>query len=61
MAIQLSLTEDQAMLAQTANAFFAEHSPLTRLRKLRDSGEAQEVLAAATSETFYRLFNKAQP
>ncbi|HTU57789.1 MAG TPA: acyl-CoA dehydrogenase family protein [Polyangiales bacterium] len=39
MAIQLSLTEDQAMLQKTANAFFAEHSPLTRLRKLRDSGD----------------------
>ncbi|MET0390210.1 MAG: acyl-CoA dehydrogenase family protein [Polyangiales bacterium] len=36
-AMQLSLTEDQAMLAQTASAFFAENSPLTRLRKLRDS------------------------
>ena len=35
--MQLSLTEDQAMLAQTASAFFAENSPLTRLRKLRDS------------------------
>jgi alkylation response protein AidB-like acyl-CoA dehydrogenase len=34
--MQLSLTEDQAMLAKTANAFFAERSPLTRLRKLRD-------------------------
>jgi alkylation response protein AidB-like acyl-CoA dehydrogenase len=39
MAMQLSLTEDQTMLAQTASAFFAEHSPLTRLRKLRDSGD----------------------
>jgi alkylation response protein AidB-like acyl-CoA dehydrogenase len=39
MAIQLSLTEDQAMLAKTATAFFTEHSPLTRVRKLRDSGD----------------------
>jgi alkylation response protein AidB-like acyl-CoA dehydrogenase len=39
MAIQLSLTEDEAMLAKTATAFFAEHSPLTRFRKLRDSGD----------------------
>lgn len=39
MASQLSLTEDQAMLSKTATAFFAEHSPLTRLRKLRDSGD----------------------
>jgi alkylation response protein AidB-like acyl-CoA dehydrogenase len=34
--MQLSLTEDQAMLAQTASAFVAEHSPVSRLRKLRD-------------------------
>jgi alkylation response protein AidB-like acyl-CoA dehydrogenase len=33
----LSLTEDQAMLAKTASAFFAERSPVSRLRKLRDS------------------------
>jgi alkylation response protein AidB-like acyl-CoA dehydrogenase len=39
MASQLSLTEDQVMLSKTATAFFAEHSPLTRLRKLRDSGD----------------------
>ena len=32
----LSLTEDQIMLAQTASSFFAERSPLARLRKLRD-------------------------
>ncbi|MEY4575440.1 MAG: hypothetical protein RL701_143 [Pseudomonadota bacterium] len=45
--MQLSLTEDQAMLAQTASAFFAEHSPLKRLRQLRDSrderGYSQQV------------------
>jgi alkylation response protein AidB-like acyl-CoA dehydrogenase len=35
--MELSLTEDQAMLAKTANAFFAERSPLSRLRKLRDA------------------------
>lgn len=35
--MQLSLTEDQAMLAKTASAFIAEHSPVTRLRKLRDT------------------------
>jgi acyl-CoA dehydrogenase len=34
--MQLSLTEDQAMLAKTASSFIAEHSPITRLRKLRD-------------------------
>lgn len=35
--MSLVLTEDQAMLATTASAFFAEHSPLTRLRRLRDT------------------------
>ncbi|MFI5306406.1 MAG: acyl-CoA dehydrogenase family protein [Polyangiales bacterium] len=39
--MQLVLTEDQTMLARTADAFVAEHSPLTRLRKLRDSGDAR--------------------
>jgi alkylation response protein AidB-like acyl-CoA dehydrogenase len=34
--MQLSLTEDQAMLDKTARAFFAERSPVSRLRKLRD-------------------------
>lgn len=37
--MQLSLTEDQAMLAQTAQAFIAEHSPLARVRQLRDGGD----------------------
>jgi len=35
--MQLSLTEDQAMLAKTASSFIAEHSPVSRLRKLRDA------------------------
>lgn len=35
--MQYALTEDQAMLAKTASAFFKENSPLTRLRKLRNS------------------------
>ena len=35
--MQLSLTEDQAMLAKTASAFISEHSPVERLRKLRDA------------------------
>jgi alkylation response protein AidB-like acyl-CoA dehydrogenase len=35
--MSLSLTEDQALLAKTANAFFAERSPVARLRKLRDA------------------------
>ena len=30
------LTEDQSMLARTAGTFFAESSPVARLRKLRD-------------------------
>jgi alkylation response protein AidB-like acyl-CoA dehydrogenase len=35
--MQLVLTEDQGMLARTASGFIAEHSPVSRLRKLRDS------------------------
>jgi alkylation response protein AidB-like acyl-CoA dehydrogenase len=35
----LVLTEDQTLLSRTAGQFMAEHSPLTRLRKLRDSGD----------------------
>jgi alkylation response protein AidB-like acyl-CoA dehydrogenase len=35
--MQFALTEDQTMLARTAGDFVAEHSPLSRLRKLRDS------------------------
>ncbi|HEY2735885.1 MAG TPA: acyl-CoA dehydrogenase family protein [Polyangiales bacterium] len=37
--MQLSLTDDQAMLAKTASNFFAERSPVSRLRKLRDAGD----------------------
>jgi acyl-CoA dehydrogenase len=37
--MQLVLTEDQALLARTATSFIAEHSPVARLRKLRDSGD----------------------
>ena len=37
--MQYALTEDQTMLAKTASAFFKEHSPLTRLRKMRNSGD----------------------
>jgi acyl-CoA dehydrogenase len=37
--MSLVLTEDQTMLARTAGAFMAEHSPVSRLRKLRDSGD----------------------
>jgi acyl-CoA dehydrogenase len=35
--MQLALTEDQILLARTAGDFIAQHSPLTRLRKLRDT------------------------
>jgi alkylation response protein AidB-like acyl-CoA dehydrogenase len=35
--MQLALTEDQTLLARTAASFVAEHSPVTRLRKLRDA------------------------
>jgi alkylation response protein AidB-like acyl-CoA dehydrogenase len=35
--MSLVLTEDQTMLARTASAFITEHSPIARLRKLRDS------------------------
>jgi alkylation response protein AidB-like acyl-CoA dehydrogenase len=39
--MQLSLTEDQILLARTATGFFAEHAPITRLRQLRDSQDAR--------------------
>jgi acyl-CoA dehydrogenase len=35
--MQLALTEDQALLARTANEFITASEPLARLRKLRDS------------------------
>ncbi len=34
--MELILTEDQELLAKTANDFVAEHSPVARLRRLRD-------------------------
>lgn len=37
--MSLVLTEDQAMLARTANDFVAGSEPVTRLRKLRDAGD----------------------
>jgi alkylation response protein AidB-like acyl-CoA dehydrogenase len=39
--MQLVLTEDQSMLARTAGSFVTEHSPVSRLRKLRDSRDEQ--------------------
>ncbi len=35
--MELVLSEDQELLAKTANDFVAEHSPVSRMRKLRDS------------------------
>lgn len=32
------LTDEQAMLAETARGFFAEHAPVSRLRAMRDGG-----------------------
>ena len=47
--MQLALTEDQTLLARTAHGFIAEHAPITRLRKLRDTrderGYSLELLA----------------
>ena len=37
--MQLVLNEDQELLAKTAQDFVAEHSPVSRLRKLRDGDD----------------------
>jgi len=37
--VQLVLTEDQELIAKTAADFAAEHSPVSRVRQLRDSGD----------------------
>ena len=37
--MQLVLTEDQELLAKTASDFVAEHSPVARMRALRDAGD----------------------
>jgi alkylation response protein AidB-like acyl-CoA dehydrogenase len=37
--VQLVLSEDQELLAKTAQDFVAEHSPVSRMRKLRDSDD----------------------
>ncbi|MDH5675133.1 MAG: acyl-CoA dehydrogenase family protein [Myxococcales bacterium] len=39
--MQLILDEDQTMLAQTAGAFFNEHSPISRFRALRDGDDSR--------------------
>ena len=36
MPMQLILNEDQELLAKTASGFVAEHSPVSRVRALRD-------------------------
>ena len=38
--MQLVLTEDQELLAKTATDFVAERSPVSRMRALRDAGDA---------------------
>jgi acyl-CoA dehydrogenase len=38
--VQLVLTEDQEFIAKTAEDFVAEKSPISRVRELRDSGDA---------------------
>jgi acyl-CoA dehydrogenase len=35
--MSLALTDEQTMLANTAGAFVAEHSPIARIRRLRDT------------------------
>jgi alkylation response protein AidB-like acyl-CoA dehydrogenase len=49
-SMSLVLTEDQALLERTARAFGAEHAPVSRLRRLRDSrdelGYARDVYRA---------------
>ena len=37
--MQLVLTEDQELLAKTAADFVGEHSPVSRMRELRDGGD----------------------
>jgi len=37
--VQLVLTEDQELIAKTAADFAAEHSPVSRLRQLRDAAD----------------------
>ncbi|GAH44979.1 unnamed protein product, partial [marine sediment metagenome] len=37
--MELVLNEDQTMLAQTANDFIKDNSPISRMRKLRDDEE----------------------
>jgi acyl-CoA dehydrogenase len=44
--MQLVLTEDQTLLARTANEFFTAGAPLTQLRKLRDARDERGYVPA---------------
>lgn len=48
--MQLVLTEDQSMLARTASAFISEQSPVSRMRKLRDSRDPRGYSLAVLSK-----------
>jgi alkylation response protein AidB-like acyl-CoA dehydrogenase len=48
--MQLALTEDQTMLAQTASSFVTEHSPVSRFRKLRDDKDEHGYSRALYSQ-----------
>ena len=39
MSLNLQISEEESLLRDTAQAFFADHMPVTHLRKLRDSGD----------------------
>ena len=45
--MQLVLTEDQELLAKTAADFVREHSPVSRMRQLRDAQRPDRLLAPA--------------
>jgi len=48
--MQLVLSEDQEMIAQTALDFVEENSPVSRFRELRDSGEERRYSAKLFKE-----------
>ena len=39
LTVELVLTEDQDLLAKTANDFVRQHAPISRTRAQRDSGD----------------------
>ena len=49
----LILTEEQTMLKEAADGFLAEHAPITLLRQLRDSRDADGV-----SRELWRAFGE---